>query len=83
VLCVERHQFILLETGMQFDLVDTWNDAGLIDDSFQMGNCEIRNAHRSQLAFGFQFDQGFPGFSVRVLTRFRPVNEKCRLNDSR
>ena len=68
-----RH--LLLEIGMQLDLVDDGNDAGLADDTLEMFGIEIRHADRTGTTLFPDSGESLPGLRIEAAMRRRPVNE--------
>ncbi len=66
---------LLLEIGMQLDLVDDGNDAGFADDTLEMFRIEIRHADRAGATLFPDAHESLPGLGIKAAMRRRPVNE--------
>jgi len=76
VLGVEIALVALLESGMQFDLVDHWRLAGLGDDALEMVLVKVGHPDRSDPALLLQLHQGLPCLDIQSPAGYRPVNEE-------
>ena len=72
---MEIDQLVLLESRMQFDLVNGGNNTGFIENSSQMIYAEIRYADRFSASLFLQFGESAPCFHVAVLAWLGPMNQ--------
>src|SRR5208283_966186 len=72
---MERPQSLLLETGMQLDLVDRGRDAGLASDPLDVVAVEVGDADRANPTFPLKADKRLPGLDIEAGARARPVDE--------
>ena len=75
VLGVNGAQRLLREVGVQLNLVDDRNHAGLLDNLAQLLLGEVRNTNRTDLTLLLQLNQRTPGIQVQALLRLSPVNQ--------
>ena len=75
VLGVNGAQCLLREIGVQLNLVDNRNHAGLLDNLAQLLLGEVRNTNGTDLTLLLQLNQRTPGIQVQALLRLSPVNQ--------
>ena len=75
VLGVNGAKRLLREVGVQLNLVDDRNHAGLLDNLAQLLLGEVRNTNRTDLTLLLQLNQRTPGIQVQALLRLSPVNQ--------
>ena len=68
-------QRLLREVGVQLNLVDSRNHAGLLDDLAQLLLREVRNTNGADLTLLLQLNQRAPRIQVQALLRLSPVNQ--------
>ena len=74
-LAVQRAQFLLLEPGVQFDLVDGRYDFGALQQAVQVGRLEIRDPDGPGLALPVQGLHRAVALGIQPALRAGPVDE--------
>ncbi len=75
MLGVEGAQFALLQTGVQFDLVDRRDERAAVQQALEMGGLEVRHARGAEASFLDEAFERTPGVGIQIAGRSRPVDQ--------
>lgn len=68
-------QLLVVQKGMEFELIHGWHHPSLLHDTLQVGHKEVAYSNIPDLILPFQLNQSFPGiYSVVNLCLIRWVN---------